>query len=86
VPALEVVTRDQTSRLELRKHAIDCRKADFLARIQKILVNILGTQVAVRGILQDLENLDCSINGIPGSTVEERLSRRLARRYDARLL
>jgi hypothetical protein len=42
VPTLEVVTRDQTSRLELRKHAIDCRKADFLARIQKIPVNILA--------------------------------------------
>jgi hypothetical protein len=57
VPALEIVACDQARRLELREHAIDRRKPDFLTRVQQILVDILGTQMTIRGALEDLKDL-----------------------------
>ena len=55
--ALEVVAGNQAGGFELCQHTVDRRQADFLARIQKVLVNVLGTQVPVRGILEDLKDL-----------------------------
>ena len=57
VTALEVVAGHQAGGLELRQHTVDRGQTDFLTRIQQVLVNVLGTQVPIRGILEDLKDL-----------------------------
>ena len=54
---LEIVPRNEAGSLELRQHAVDRREADFLARIQQVLVNILSARVPVAGIFENLEDL-----------------------------
>ena len=54
---LEVMARNQSRRFKLGKDPIDRRKPYFFTRIEKIAINILGTQMTLTGILKNLENL-----------------------------
>tara|TARA_B100000029_G_scaffold330448_1_gene322779 strand:+ start:1500 stop:1805 length:306 start_codon:yes stop_codon:yes gene_type:complete len=53
---LEIVSDNQTRRLELRKHAIDRSQPDVLSRFEQGLVDILGAHVANIGGLECLQD------------------------------
>jgi len=55
--ALEVVAGHETSRLELREHAIDRGQADVLVRLDQPTIDVLGAHVPGRITGQDLEDL-----------------------------
>ena len=54
---LEVVTGDQTGRLELRKHTVDGRQSDVLVRLEERPVDVFGRQVPRVAVLEDLQDL-----------------------------
>ncbi len=56
VAAIEVVARDQAGTLELGQDAIDGGDADFLARLEQRPIDILGAHVALRILLQQLQD------------------------------
>ena len=58
MPALEVMARHEARRFELGQHTIDGRKADILTGIEQFFVHILGTEVTMLRLLEDLENLE----------------------------
>jgi hypothetical protein len=56
--AFEIVPRYESGRFELRQYPINGREPDFFTGVEQIPVNILGTQMALRGTLEDLENFE----------------------------
>jgi hypothetical protein len=53
----EMVSRNQTRRLELGEHTIDGGKTNVLAQIDQPPVYILGRHVTLAGAFEDLEDL-----------------------------
>ncbi len=64
MPALEVMPEHQSGRLKLGQYPIDRGKPDILAGLQQRLVDILGTEVARLGMLQNIEDFDPRQSGL----------------------
>lgn len=58
VAAIEVLPDHQTGIFKLGEHSIDCRQPDILTRIEQGFVDILGAQMALVGIFQNLQDLN----------------------------
>lgn len=56
--AIEIVANHQSCGFELGQYAIDGRQTDILASLQQGLVDIFGTEVAIRGAFENLQDLD----------------------------
>jgi len=54
----EVVTCDQSRRLELRQHAIHRGEPDVFSGIDELAIDVFGRQMAIAAVLENLENLD----------------------------
>ena len=54
----KVVTRHESGGLELSQHAVYRRQADLFTQIDQTTVNVLGRQVPVRAVFEDLKDLD----------------------------
>jgi hypothetical protein len=58
MPAFEMMPRHQASGLELGQNPVDGGQAHVLAGIEQRPVNILGAEVPVDSMLQDLQDTD----------------------------
>jgi hypothetical protein len=58
MPAFEVMAHHQSGRFELGQHAVDGGQPHIFVGFDQGLVNVLGTEMARLGILQQLQNLD----------------------------
>ena len=68
--ALEVAARQQSRLLELQQHAIDRGQADVGVFGEQQLVHTLGSHVAQRRTLKDLEDLQPWAGGLEATALE----------------
>ena len=61
---LEIAALEQTGLLELRQDAIDRCQPDILPFGQQLLVDVLGTHVPMRAVLEDVEDLQTRHRGL----------------------
>ncbi len=67
---LEVVARQDAGLLELHQHPVDGGQADVGAFGQQHLVDVFGAHVALRGLLEHLQNLDARQRGLQAAVLE----------------
>ncbi len=65
--ALEIVAPHQASFLELGEHPVNRRQADVLVGLHEVPVDILRAQMAIVGLVQDIENLEPRPGGAQAS-------------------
>jgi len=56
LPAFEIVFLHQACRFELTEDAVNGRQADFLFGLDQTAVDVIGSEVLVSLVLQNLEN------------------------------
>ena len=68
-PALEMMTRDDTGRLELREHPVHGGQPDVLVQVEQATVDILGAHVPQGAAArEDVEDLDPRDRDLQAST------------------
>ena len=67
---LEVAAREQAGLLELHQHAVDRGQADVGALGQQRLEDVLGRHVALRGALEDLQDLQARQRRLEAAALE----------------